>query len=220
MSSSGFASSSTRSASFPFLDRSQPIVHAQKLGRIQRRGLQRLHGRESRGHESLQFLVQAETRKNVNAGRRVRSREKRNSGAMHRVHDFQFFFHEALPGREIVGVEVVHDLLGEAFPRHIFPICGSVLGAGVMDEIGLIDQDCRHAPTPASGTARCGSSPAARRAPPREPDRTWKGTGSQSSGPFRNSSSSGELPSKIPIRCSKLFCPAFEASEARTESGT
>ena len=29
-----------------------------------------------------------------------------------------------------------------------------------------------------------------------------------------NSSSSGELPSKIPMRCSKLFCPAFEASEA------
>src|SRR5579864_356315 len=35
-----------------------------------------------------------------------------------------------------------------------------------------------------------------------------------------NSSSSGELPSKIPIRCSKLFCPAFDISEARTESGT
>ena len=32
--------------------------------------------------------------------------------------------------------------------------------------------------------------------------------------------SSGELPSKIPIRCSKLFCPAAETSLARTASGT
>ena len=39
-------------------------------------------------------------------------------------------------------------------------------------------------------------------------------------GPFMSWSSIGVLPSKTPIRCSKLFWPAVEASEARTASGT
>ena len=39
-------------------------------------------------------------------------------------------------------------------------------------------------------------------------------------GPFRSASSAVELPSKTPIRCSKLCCPAFEASAPRIASGT
>ena len=71
--------------------------------------------REAGGYEALQLFVQAEAGKNVNAGRRIGSGEKRNAGAVHRVHDFEFFFDEALSGGEVVGVEVVNDLSVKRF---------------------------------------------------------------------------------------------------------
>ena len=65
---------------------------------------------------------------------------KWNTGAVHRVHHFQFFFYETLPRGEIIGVEVMHDLLGEALPRHIFPVGRRVLGPGIVSEVRLINQ--------------------------------------------------------------------------------
>jgi hypothetical protein len=84
---------------------------------------------------------------NVHSGRRVRSREKRNAGTVHRLHHFQFLFHEAFPDGEIVSVELVDNLLGESLPRHVFPECGYAFGVGVVGEIRLVDQIAAALPT-------------------------------------------------------------------------
>ena len=93
--------------------------------------------------------MQAEAGENINSGRRVRSRKKWNPRPVHRIHHFQFFFHEAFSGGEIVRAETMRDLLGESLPRDIFPICGRVLGARVVRELCLVDQVA--APLPHQG---------------------------------------------------------------------
>ena len=62
------------------------------------------------------------------------------AGLMHRVYDFQFFLHEALPGGKIVGIELVNDFFCESFPGDVFPVRRHVLRARVVGKIRLIDQ--------------------------------------------------------------------------------
>ena len=123
-----------------FFDRAYLIVHLQEFCRIQGRGLQGLQGSEAGGDESLQLVVQAEAGEDVDAGGRVGAGEELDAGAVHRVHDFEFFFDEVFARGEVVGVEVVHDFFGESLPRYIFPVGGGIFRAGIVSEVGLVDQ--------------------------------------------------------------------------------
>src|SRR4030088_3171038 len=57
-----------------FFHRSGLVFHSEKARGIDGRRLQRFKRSESGGHETLHLLVKAVPRKNMNTGRRIRSR--------------------------------------------------------------------------------------------------------------------------------------------------
>jgi hypothetical protein len=65
-----------------------------EASRVDRRRLQRLQRSESRRDESLQLEVEADARRHVDTGRRVRSREERHARGVQLPHDVELVIDE------------------------------------------------------------------------------------------------------------------------------
>ena len=129
MSSSGFASSRTRSAIFPF----QPYQGRRPypgICRINRSGLQSLERCEPGGNETFKFAMQAGTRRYVHAGWAVRSREEGNTGGVEFSYDVDLMRNELFANRKRIGVETLQDARRKLRPALFAPVKRSVLASG------------------------------------------------------------------------------------------
>jgi len=119
---------------------SETVFHSQEPRGVRRRRTESFRRRESRLDEDLQLFVQAETGEDVDSGRGIGAREKRNSGAVHLGDELQLLRDEFSSRRQVVDVEFVDDLVGELFPGPGFPGRGGVLGQRIVVEISFFDQ--------------------------------------------------------------------------------
>lgn len=118
----------------------QILFPVKENGGVERGGLQGFERSEAGVDKALQLFVKAEAGKNVNAGRRIGSGEKWNTGFVKELDDFELLFDELLASGEIVGVEFGLHLFDEIFPGFILPFDGNVFGARVFGEVGEIDE--------------------------------------------------------------------------------
>ena len=164
--------------------------------------------------------MQAEAGEDVDAGRGVGAGEERDAGAVQRRAP------RPAPSPRTSCASARSSTLNspmiwsvKRFQVPFFQVAGAYLARGSW---ARSRSSSRFPPRSQTRVGHCHVRFRARSAARREPrsaSNDWRKRPGVFS-PFRNSSSRGELPSKIPIRCSKLFWPASEASAARTASGT
>src|ERR1700741_1066098 len=125
---------------FSVLDGAELIFHVKKARGIELCRLQGFKRGEASSHEALQFLVQAEARKNVDAGWRVRAGEKGHACFVQQLNDLELLLKEFLAGFEVVGTEFGFDLFREFLPGLVLPVGRNILGAGVFAEVGNVNE--------------------------------------------------------------------------------